>query len=152
MRVLSKEELYRHNQKKIKFYKIASPIVFWVFLALAVIFLIVALANSFGNVNEITEMLDTKTHTGEELQANYAYLTEKYGEWVIGNGDKNFQIVFIDVKAAVFSGIMISCTVMASVYFAAAYILGKWLFPALAKKTLQDNQDMVNLTILKNEK
>lgn len=151
MKLLSKEEIYKKNQKRIKAYKIAKPIVFWGCLVLAVIFLIVALINSFGNANEIIDLLDTKTHTGEELQANYAYLTDKYGEWVIGNGDKGFQLVFVNMKSAIFSGIMISCAVMSLVFFASAYILGKWVLPSLAEKTLQENQDMVNLTILKDK-
>lgn len=151
MKLLSKEELYKKNQKRIKAYKIASPIIFWGCLVLGVVFLVVALANSFGNANEIMEMLDTKTHTGEELQANYAYLTDKYGEWVIGNGDKGFQMVFVNIKTAIFSGIMITCAIMSLIFFASAYILGKWAFPFLAKKTLQENQDMVNLTILKDK-
>lgn len=151
MKLLSKEELYKKNQKLIKTYKILAPVVFWVCIGLAILCLILAVKNSFGNIREITELLETDTHTGEELQANYAMLTDKYGEWVIGNGNNGFQLVFINIKKAVFSGFMISCAVLSLFFFISAYLFGKWIFPYLSKKIAQDNQDMVNLTILDNK-
>ena len=151
MKLLSKEELYKKNQKRVKVYGFLSPVCFWVFLVLSVVCFILAIKNSLGNVNEIIDLLETSNHTGEELQANYAYLTEKYGEWVIGNGNAGFQLVFINLKRAVFSGFMITCFIACVVFLISAYVLGKWLFPFLAKKTLQENQDMVNLTILKDK-
>ena len=83
---LTQEEIYKRNQKKSKVLRMLAPIVFWGFLALSIICLILTIKNSFGNVAEIINMLDTKKYTGEELQANYQFLVEKYGEWVIGNG------------------------------------------------------------------
>ena len=147
---LTPEEIYKRNQKKSKVLKILAPICFWGFLALAIICLILAIKNSFGNVAEIINMLDTKKYTGEELQANYQFLVEKYGEWVIGNGGAGFQITFVNIGHALFSGLMITNCIFFVVFIVSAYLLGKWLLPKLSAQILLDNQDMVNLTILKD--
>lgn len=148
---LTPEQIYKRNQKKSKILKILAPICFWLCLALSLLCLIFAVKNSFGNIAEITSKLDTKAYTGEELQANYQYLTEKYGEWVIGNGGTGFQITFVNIGKACFSGLMITNLVFFVVFLVSAYVLGKWLLPRLAEQTLQDNQDMVNLTVLKGQ-
>ena len=147
---LTPEEVYKRNQKKSKVLRILAPVCFWGFLALSLICLIVALKHSFGNIDEITSLLDSKKYTGEELQANYEFLIEKYGEWVIGNGGAGFVITFVNIKNAVFSGMFIVNFILSIVFFASAYILGKWIFPKISSQVLLDNQDMVNLTILKN--
>ena len=147
---LTPEEIYKRNQKKSKVLRILAPICFWGFLALAIICLILAIKNSFGNMAEIINMLDTKKYTGEELQANYQFLVEKYGEWVIGNGGAGFQITFINIGHALFSGLMITNCIFFVVFLVSAYLLGKWLLPKLSAQILLDNQDMVNLTILKD--
>lgn len=147
---LTPDEIYKRNQKKSKVLRILAPICFWGFLALAAICLILAIKNSFGNVAEIIDMLDTKKYTGEQLQANYQFLVEKYGEWVIGNGGAGFQITFINIGRALFSGVMITNFIFFIVFLISSYVLGKWLLPKLSAQILIDNQDMVNLTILKN--
>ena len=147
---LTPEEIYKRNQKKSKVLRTLAPICFWGFLALAIICLILAIKNSFGNVAEIINMLDTKKYTGEELQANYQFLVEKYGEWVIGNGGAGFQITFVNIGHALFSGLMITNCIFFVVFLVSAYLLGKWLLPKLSAQILLDNQDMVNLTILKD--
>lgn len=147
---LTPEEIYKRNQKKSKVLRILAPICFWGFLALAIICLILAIKNSFGNVAEIINMLDTKKYTREELQANYQFLVEKYGEWVIGNGGAGFQITFVNIGHALFSGLMITNCIFFVVFLVSAYLLGKWLLPKLSAQILLDNQDMVNLTILKD--
>ena len=147
---LTPEEIYKRNQKKSKVLRILAPICFWGFLALAIICLILAIKNSFGNMAEIINMLDTKKYTGEELQANYQFLVEKYGEWVIGNGGAGFQITFVNIGHALFSGLMITNCIFFVVFLVSAYLLGKWLLPKLSAQILLDNQDMVNLTILKD--
>ena len=146
----SPEEIYKGNQAKSKLFKRISPIVFWGCLALAVLFLFLAIKNSLGNVAEICDMLDAKKFTGEQLQANYNYLTGKYGEWVIGNGSLGFTITFVNIGHAVFSGFMFVASFLAVFFLVVAYVLGKWLLPNMAEQILQDNQDMVNLTILKD--
>lgn len=147
---LTPEEIYKRNQKKSKVLRILAPIVFWGFLALSIICLIFAIKNSFGNVAEIINMLDTKTYTGEELRANYQFLVEKYGEWVIGNGGSGFQITFVNIGKALFSGLMITNCIFFVVFLVSAYLLGKWLLPKLSAQILIDNQDMVNLVVLKD--
>lgn len=147
---LTPEDIYKRNQKKSKVLRILAPICFWGFLALAIICLILVIKNSFGNVAEIINMLDTKKYTGEELQANYHFLVEKYGEWVIGNGGAGFQITFVNIGHALFSGLMITNCIFFVVFLVSAYLLGKWLLPKLSAQILLDNQDMVNLTILKD--
>ena len=147
---LTPEEIYKRNQNKSKVLRILAPICFWGFLALAIICLILAIKNSFGNVAEIINMLDTKKYTGEELQANYQFLVEKYGEWVIGNGGAGFQITFVNIGHALFSGLAIINCIFFVVFIVSAYLLGKWLLPKLSAQILLDNQDMVNLTILKD--
>lgn len=149
---LTPEEIYKRNQKKSKVLRILAPICFWGFLALAIICLILAIKNSFGNVAEIINMLDTKKYTGEELQANYQFLVEKYGEWVIGNGGAGFQITFVNIGHALFSGLMITNCIFFVVFLVSAYLLGKWLLPKLSAQILLDNQDMVNLVVLKGAK
>lgn len=145
------QEIYKLNQKKSKVLRISAPIVFWVFIALSILCLILAIKNSFGNIAEIIDLLDSKAYTGTELQANYDYLTAKYGEWLIGNGGAGFQITFVNIGHALFSGLMITSLVLCVLFFAGAYILGKWVLPKLAEQILIDNQDYVNMQILKDK-
>lgn len=149
---LTAEQIYKKNQKKSKILRILSPIVFWGCLALAIICLIFAVKNSFGNIREICDMLDNSKWTGDQLAQNYAYLIDKYGEWVIGNGGNGFTITFVNIGKALFSGLMIANCVLCVVFLVSAYVLGKWLLPKLSAQILIDNQDMVNLTILQNQK
>lgn len=148
---LTAEEIYKKNQKKSKVLRIISPIVFWGCLALAVLCLIFAVKNSFGNIAEICTLLENKNYTGEQLQENYAYLIDKYGEWTIGTGANGFQITFINIAKALFSGLMITNCILSVVLFVSAYVLGKWLLPKISAQILIDNQDMVNLTVLKQQ-
>lgn len=149
---LTAEDVYKKNQKKSKILRTLAPIVFWGCLALAVLCLIFAVKNSFGNIGEICDMLDNSKWTGDQLEQNYAYLIEKYGEWVIGNGGNGFTITFVNIGKALFSGLMLTNCVLCVVFLVSAYVLGKWLLPKLSAQILIDNQDMVNLTILHNQK
>lgn len=148
---MNKTEIYKKNQRKAKVLGILTPFIFWGLIVLAIIFFALALSNSVGNMDEITTLLNSKKYTGEDLRANYAYLIDKYGEWVIGSGSTGFTLTFINVKAAIFGGFAIFSGVSAVVCFIGAFVLGKWLFPLLTKKITQDNQDMVNLTILEKD-
>lgn len=147
---LTPEEIYKRNQKIAKALKVVAPICFWGFLALAILCLVFALKNSFGNIIEICNLLENGKFTGEELSQNYAYLLEKYGEWRIGNGGAGFLVNFINIGNALFSGLMITNCILAVVFFVSAFVLGKWLFPKIAEQILIDNQDMVNMVVLKN--
>ena len=147
---LTAEETYKANQKKAKVLKLIAPICFWGFLVLGVLCLCLSIAISVGNFNEITTLLNDKLYTGEQLQENYSYLIEKYGEWVIGNGGAGFTIQFVNVGRALFSPVMIFDFSMSIFFFLAAFILGKWILPKIAKQIDASNQDMVNLTVLRN--
>ena len=147
---LTPEQIYNRNQKRAKILKIISPICFWGFLALSIVCLILAIRHSFGNVAEILELLDNKKYTGEQLEKNYSYLIKKYGELNIGNGGAGFQITFVNIGHALFSGIMITSSVLAVIFFVSAFLLGRWLLPKISAQILEGNQDMVNRTILKN--
>lgn len=147
---MNKNEIYRKNQKKAKILATTAPFVFWGLIVLAIFFFIIALDNSVGNLREITSLLNSKKYTGEELRANYLYLTDKYGEWIIGSGSTGFTLTFINVKAAIFGGFAIAMGIMAVVCFVCAFVFGKWLFPVLVQKITQSNQDMVNLTVLQH--
>lgn len=149
---LTAEEIYKRNQKRSKVLRVISPIVFWGCLALAVLCLIFAIKNSFGNIAEICRLLENKNYTGEQLQTNYNYLVEKYGEWTIGTGANGFQITFINIAKALFSGLMITNCILSVVLFVSAYVLGKWILPKISEQILLDNQDMVNLVVLKGAK
>jgi flagellar biogenesis protein FliO len=61
-----------------------------------------------------------------------------------------FQITFVNIGHALFSGLMVANVFLSVVFLISAYLLGKWLLPKLAEQITQDNQDMVNLTILKD--
>lgn len=149
---LSVEEIYKRNQKRAKVCKTLAPIVFWGFLALAIICLIFALKNSFGNIAEIMDLLDTKKYTGEELKANYDLLIDKYGEWIIGTGGSGFTITFIHIGHALFSGLAVTNAICSVIFLVSAYVIGKWFLPRLSTQILTNNQDMVNLTILQGSK
>ena len=145
------EEIYKSNQKKAKIFRILTPIVFWVLIGAAILCFILAIRHSLGNIAEITNKLNTKKFTGEELQANYNELIAKYGEWTIGNGGAGFQIRFVNIGRAAFSGIMIANFTLSGIFLLSAFLLGKWILPKTATIIEQNNIDMVNLTILRNE-
>lgn len=148
---LTAEEIYKRNQKTAKILRVLAPIVFWGFLALAVLCLMFALKNSFGNIIEICDLLDNSKYNGTQLEHNYNYLVSKYGEWVIGNGGNGFTITFVNIGKALFSGLMITNCVLFVLFFVSAYLLGKWILPKISAQILIDNQDMVNMTILKQQ-
>ena len=95
--------------------------------------------------------LIVKKYTGQQIEVNYANLIEKYGEWIIGSGDGGFLITFINIGKALFSGFMITNFILSIVFFISAYVLGKWFLPKLSEQITADNQDMVNITILKKQ-
>ena len=149
---LTPEEIYKRNQKRAKIMRKIAPFVFWGFIGIAIVCFILAIHNSLGNINEIIQQLNSKKYTGEELQAHYNALIEKYGEWIIGNGGAGFTIKFVNIARAAFSGIMIANFIFCGVSIILAYLLGKWILPKMATTLEQQNVDMVNLTILKNDK
>lgn len=141
--------MYKRNQLRAKVFKRLAPVIFWVFMSLFMLFTILAISNSWGNITEIIHLLDKDVHTGEELSANYQYLIEKYGEWIIiGKNAGNFSIQFVDIRKAFFSGLMITYISLAVACFAVAIIAGKFILPKLAQYYSDNNQDMVNMATL----
>ncbi len=150
-KTMTPAELYKHNQKKAKVITRLTPIIFWVCLAISVLFMVYAFKNSIGNILEIFDFLNKDKYNGVELEQNYAYLVEKYGEITIGGSKGGFAITFVNVKRALFSGMGILCFEMAIVFFALAFILAKWLLPKWSKSIIENNQDMVNMKVLEKE-
>lgn len=149
---MSKEEIYKKNQKKIKLLGILTPIVFWVCLALFFVCFFTAIGNSISNVQEIYSYLDSNVYNDLELAENYQMLIQKYGEWVIGTGSSGFTMVFVNFRGAIFGGFILLNAIFSVIFLVCAFLLGKWLLPAMKKHLELENQDMVNLTILKNDK
>lgn len=145
------EQVYNRNKKVAKTFMWIAPIVFWGFIALGILCFIFAIKNSFGNVAEIIKLLDDKVYTGEQLAENYSMLVDKWGEWIIGNGGTGFQIKFINIGKALFSGLMIFYLTTSIVLIVSAFVVGKWLLPMLSKHITQNNQDMVNIKVLRGE-
>ena len=104
--------------------------------------------NSVGNVTEILELLDKKNHTGIQLEENYKHLAEKWGEWEIMAG--GFNIRYVDVGNALFSGLMITFSTLTIVSLCAAFVFGKIMFPLLAKHFKNNNDEIVDLATLKS--
>ena len=148
---MTKTEIYKKNQKKSKRLQKLAPILFWVGLALAILCLVLSFRNSFGNVAEIIDLLDSSKYNDTEIAEHYHALVEKYGEWQIGSDSGGFAILFINIKSAVFGGFAILTAIFSAVFLAGAFLLGKWLVPYWAKQLQDENQDMVNLTILDNK-
>ena len=146
------EQIYKSNQKKAKIFKFIAPIVRWGLLALSILFFYLAIRNSLGNLLEITHLLNSKQYTGAELKANYDMLIDKYGKWHIGNGGAGFSIEFINIYNAVFSGVAITCFFLAVTCLISSFVFGKYVLPMIAKQINENNQDMVNMTILKDKR
>lgn len=145
------EETYKRNQKKAKLCRILAPVVFWAGIALGVVFLILAIKHSFGNIAEIITKLDSEHLTGEQIEQNYQELVAKYGEWVIGKSGGGFYITFINIGRALFSPAMIVYLCFSILLLVGGIVVGKWVLPIASKNIEQENQDTVNLTILRNE-
>ena len=146
---LTSKQIYKRNQFKSKCFKTLAPITYWLFIGLVLIFGGLAIKNSIGNVTEIIQKLDKDTYTRQEISANYQELVEKWGEWtVVGYDGSAFEISFINISKALFSGLMKTYTTLTIVSFGLSIILGKIVFPKLGNYFRDSNQDMVNLATL----
>ncbi len=101
--------------------------------------------NSIGNVTEILNLLDKDVYNGVQLAENYNYLVEKWGEWEIIGG---LSVRYVDVGRALFSGLMITYTCLTAAMLCLAIILGKLVFPLLAKTYKTANDEMVDMATL----
>jgi hypothetical protein len=112
------------------------------------LFLCLAARNSVGNIIEILSLLDKDTHSGIEVTQNYAYLVNKWGEWQIVDGGAGISIKYIDIGNAMFSGLMITFSTLTLITLVAAIVLGKIMFPLLAKHYKNCNEEMVDMATL----
>ena len=78
-------------------------------------------------------------------------LIDKWGEWeIIGADSAGLVIRYVDVRNALFSGLMIVYTILTVVFLLMAVIIGKVLFPQLAKLYTNNNDEMVDVATLKS--
>lgn len=107
--------------------------------------------NSVGNVIEILDKLDKTKYSGEQLETNYKYLVDKWGEWeIVGANSAGLVVRYVDVGKALFSGLMITFSTLTVVSFSLAIVFGKIVFPLLAKHFENNNNEMVDLATLKS--
>ena len=148
---MTAEQIYKLNKTKSKVFKMLGPITFWICIVLTIIFFALAIENSIGNVTEIIDLLDTDNYTGLEIEENYRYLVEKWGEWTImGGPTSTVTIRYIDIREALFSGLMVTYTVLTVVFLVLGITFGKVVFPQLSKMYTNNNDEMVDLATLKS--
>lgn len=122
---------------------------FWILLIISIVFLYLALYNSIGNVVEIINLLD-KDLSRKELEINYAMLKERWGERELFGGEgAGISVTYIDIGAALFSGLMVTFTALTIVFFLLAIILGKILLPMLGNMYKNNNDELVDITTLR---
>ena len=147
---MTNEEIYKKNKRRAKNVRILKPILKIVLSLLAVVFLIIALRNSIGNLLEIVQKLDKKQYTEAQLVDNYQSLIARWGEWeIIGADRAGLVIRYVNVGNAVFSGLMITFSILFAVTVFIMLILDKIVFPVIIKGCETDNEDLVNLTSLR---
>lgn len=77
-------------------------------------------------------------------------LIQKWGEWeIVGENSAGLVIRYVNIGNALFSGLMITFTILTIVFLVLAIILGKILFPQLAKMYTNMNEEMVDVATLK---
>ena len=146
---MTPEQIYKRNQFRAKIFKNLAPIIFWSFLGLSILFFILMISNSVGNITEIISMLDKESLTGEQLQENYQYLVDKWGEWtIVGKNAGMFSIQFIDIRQAFFSGLMITFLTLGIICLIISVVAGKIVLPKLAQYYTDNNQSMVDIATL----
>lgn len=146
---LNPEQMYKRNLMRVKVLKTITPIIFWVFISLSVLFCILMIKNSVGNVTEIISKLDKNNLTGEQIQENYKYLIEKWGEWnIVGESGNFFSVQFVDLRSAFFSGLMATFMILSIVCLVIAIVMGKIILPKLIQYYTDNNQNMVNIATL----
>lgn len=94
-------------------------------------------------------MLDKDSLTGDQIQENYKYLTDKWGEWtIVGENGGVFSIQFVNLQNAFFSGLMATFLTLGIVCLIVSIVCGKILFPKLADYYKDNNQSMVDIATL----
>lgn len=141
--------MYKSNKRKSKLFKILSKFSYWLFFGLFILFAVLSAQNSIGNVTDIIRLLDKDTYNREQIAVNYTMLVAKWGEWsIIGSEGSAYEVKFVDIKQAMFSGLMITYLLLAGLALILTIFLGKLIFPKLSAYYVENNQDMVNLATL----
>lgn len=108
------------------------------------------LRNSIGNLAEIFHLLDTDIYNGTEVEEHYKMLVEKWGEWqIVGDVGSKVIIKYVDIRNAIFSGITYLYAFLSLFCFVLSIMLGKVLFPALAKHYASTNDELVDMTTIR---
>ena len=119
---------------------------------MTIFFIVLTIKNSIGNITEILQLLDKDIYNRQEIAENYAYLVEKWGEWtIVGYDGSLFEMSFINIGAALFSGLMKTYLTLSIASLLIAIIVGKILFPKLSEYYKDHNQDLVNLATLETQ-
>ena len=148
---ITAEQLYKKNKTKAKVFNVLSPILFYMFLLLAVLFFFFMANNSIGNVTEILDMLNADKYSGEQIEENYKYLIDKWGEWeMIGADSSGLVIRYVNIGNALFSGLMMIHATFMFISFVLSIVLGKVIFPLLAKHFTNINEEMVDIATLQS--
>lgn len=106
--------------------------------------------NSVGNISEIIRLLDSDLYNEAEIREHYQMLVEKWGEWeIVGASSAGLVVRYVDIRNALFSGLMITYTILAIVCLVFAIVLGKIVFPTLVKYYTNNNDEMVDMATLK---
>lgn len=112
-------------------------------------FFILMVQNSVGNITEIITLLDKDSLTGDQVQQNYQYLVDKWGEWtIVGENGGVFSIQFVNIQNAFFSGLMATFLTLGIVCLVISIIGGKIILPKLAQYYTDNNQSMVDIATL----
>lgn len=104
--------------------------------------------NSVGNVIEINTLLDKELYNTVELQENYNYLSEKWGEWETGAMSGGVKITYVNVMNAMFSGLMKINMILCVASLTISFMFGKIIFPLLAKVYTEQNDTLIDLATI----
>lgn len=95
--------------------------------------------------------MDKDVYTGEEIAEHYKYLVEKWGEWeIVGADSAGLVVRYVDIRNALFSGLMVTYTILTVASLLLAVILGKIVFPQISKLYSNNNDEMVDVATLKS--
>lgn len=95
--------------------------------------------------------MDRQKYSGTEIQENYQYLINKWGEWEFaGDGTASIVIRYVNISNALFSGLMMTFCSLSIASLLIAVVCGKIIFPALKKHFTGSNDEMVDLATLKS--
>lgn len=106
--------------------------------------------NSVGNISEIIRLLDSDLYNEAEITEHYQMLVQKWGEWeIIGAEQAGLVVRYVDIRNALFSGLMVTYTILTILCLCLAIVLGKIVFPTLVKYYTNNNDEMVDMATLK---